>query len=838
MKRFFYVFVLLFFFQIIKPIVKGSETQVSIESFITFPQADSDNAMIGFGWFKNGFGLENSSTRVDFNSTYPVAGTVDLKGGTVNLLQDLVFKNNTDLVSMGTILAHGYVVDFSPDIDSLPAPASTFEDAKIFFNSDITFNTIVTFKGNCIVNGGGNSIYLGPQGSIVVDTDSIVVFRNVEIQGLKESNVSCTDDTGEIHFDNSRAVFSDDFMFSKGSFKSIDQVDFVGRHVFTYDSNIPSVIDLNSTWNLIDGLNFTVLRQNGSNRISPLIFTDHSSTIRFDNAFFTINDPGMRLTRGTILFDREVTIAITSTDYDSGIYIGDGTSEGDCYLQFNAGAILRLPQGHATFDNISPQVIRASAGTSSKLIRSENSYMQLLNDVTFPNLGIALTSNMVPPIIIAPGKTIEYSESFISIPSGEFDVTSSQNSIFTYTLDGNDRIFFRRGILPLGLIVSGTGNTIEGNGSITGPIFLASNSSASTFGIDGLTQSSITLNGGTIDLSAHLNLARNAQLIGPGKVNVGSFYVAFPPSATTWSNEVTWNGVMGALQLNSSVDLESTWNIQGNIIINGQNNKLDLFPGGQIIVEPNSTLTLKSIKLTGISGTNIICADNSAKIILEDVEWYQSGDFNYENGSLEAHGDIYMIGLGTAFNFRTSQVFAVTKNAVVRLDEGFIFNYDPQSTTSAHLIQFADRSATLSLMGATLQANSNGLSLIDGTIWVKRNSYLKSAVVSEADAGAIVLGDGNPDHDPHIIIYNSITLKLLSGTCNIRTVKPDSFIFSNFSSELSIAGSARLNVYNSIMLDPGLLTLQNSCLFGVNNSSGAEFVGNINIPGDYTYISM
>jgi len=195
-----------------------------------------------------------------------------------------------------------------------------------------------------------------------------------------------------------------------------------------------------------------------------------------------------------------------------------------------------------------------------------------------------------------------------------------------------------------------------------------------------------------------------------------------------------------------------------------------------------------------------------------------------------------MIGLNKAFNFATPQLFMITKNTAVRLDEGFTFNYDPL-TNSTNLSQFADRSATLCLLGATLQA-ANGLSLTNGTFLVKRNSYLKTTITSELDGDAIVFGDGNPDHDPRVVIYNSIFLRVASGTCNIRTVQPDSFIIANGASELAIAALARLNIYNSILLDPGVLTLQNDFLFGVSSSSGGEFLGKIIIPGDYTFINM
>ena len=72
-------------------VIKGSETAVSVESSFTFSAADNNNTMLGFGWFKNGFTLEDSLTTCTFDSVYPVSGGVDLNGGNLYVMQNLTF---------------------------------------------------------------------------------------------------------------------------------------------------------------------------------------------------------------------------------------------------------------------------------------------------------------------------------------------------------------------------------------------------------------------------------------------------------------------------------------------------------------------------------------------------------------------------------------------------------------------------------------------------------------------------------------------------------------------------------------------------------------------------
>jgi len=108
-------------------VVKGSETVVSVEPAYTFLSTNTDNTMLGFGWFKNGFSLEDATTTCTFDSVYPISGNVDLNGGTLRLNQDLVFKNNTTLLGLGTVVGNGYIFDMCSSVSYLPADTQKFE---------------------------------------------------------------------------------------------------------------------------------------------------------------------------------------------------------------------------------------------------------------------------------------------------------------------------------------------------------------------------------------------------------------------------------------------------------------------------------------------------------------------------------------------------------------------------------------------------------------------------------------------------------------------------------------------------------------------------------------
>ena len=65
----------------------GSRTAVSVQPQTTFPSA-TDNIMLGFAAFNQGFILTDASTTCTFDDYFPIAGQVKLNGGSLILRQD------------------------------------------------------------------------------------------------------------------------------------------------------------------------------------------------------------------------------------------------------------------------------------------------------------------------------------------------------------------------------------------------------------------------------------------------------------------------------------------------------------------------------------------------------------------------------------------------------------------------------------------------------------------------------------------------------------------------------------------------------------------------------
>ena len=165
-------------FNPLHPVVKGSETVLSVEPYFTFPAADGDNKMLGFGWFKNGFALEDVTTSCTFDSVFPVSGTIALAGGSLYLNSDLKFQNVTHFNSAGSIYGNGYVVDFCSTVTSLGCDCHSqfFDNANMTLQGDLVVSGSITFRGDCLFDGKGKKLTLDDDGYLLIDSSSSVTF--------------------------------------------------------------------------------------------------------------------------------------------------------------------------------------------------------------------------------------------------------------------------------------------------------------------------------------------------------------------------------------------------------------------------------------------------------------------------------------------------------------------------------------------------------------------------------------------------------------------------------------------------------------------------------------
>ncbi|MFH1831476.1 MAG: hypothetical protein ABH827_01605, partial [bacterium] len=446
-------------------LTKGSDTVVSIENPVTFPAIDLDNNMLTFGFFKNGFSLQDSSTTCTFASVYPVSGDVSLHGGTIYLGTDLIFQNNTVLNTSGVFSGNQHQLDLCTSITGFPLGYDTvFKDVKLFLSADLYLSGTAKFMGNCSIDGRGNRIIFGPNGHIIVGHDTMLKIRNTELDGVIQRSMWCVDDSSKLVLDNMRWVLTSDYTFTNGSFTVQNDVNFAGPYVFSYESALTSTIETDSSWRLNDIITVSMGRKNGFDDREPLYFVDKTSRLTMENSTLSITSSGMALTRGTVLGDGEVRFDAHCTHVDGALNLGDGTLDGNIKLKLYPEAAFNLTGGQAVYNVVGESNFLSNEVNVQFIHETPGTFFHILQDINFKNVTLKLARDNY--VTVFGDKKLILDDCPVVFSGTEYDISCTRLNDYYDALYQNDHLSMRRGNYPKLLYVFNSGNSITGIGNI------------------------------------------------------------------------------------------------------------------------------------------------------------------------------------------------------------------------------------------------------------------------------------------------------------------------------------------------------------------------------------
>lgn len=113
----------------------GSNTVGSRQANIFFPQADTNNRIIGFAALEKGFTLQSQTTTCTYDNFWPVSGVVGLQGGSLYLLQDLILSSPVELALGGKIYGNNNSIEFSKQFPNVTLPSG---NASYFWLNQLT----------------------------------------------------------------------------------------------------------------------------------------------------------------------------------------------------------------------------------------------------------------------------------------------------------------------------------------------------------------------------------------------------------------------------------------------------------------------------------------------------------------------------------------------------------------------------------------------------------------------------------------------------------------------------------------------------------------------------
>ena len=310
------------------------------------------NVIASYGLMKNGFSFNSSSVTTSFNSFFPVSGTVALNGGTLCLRNDIRFDSGTNLTTFGSIYGHGYKMRFSDSIETINffGDPDVLEDVTLVFKGDVIFSGKVTFKGNCRIKSKKRCLTLDDSAQISVAEGSRLDLINVSLKGIKDRNIRCLGDTASIRLKRCKLALSDDYVFDTGSLFFVQNVKLTGTNIFSYESSQTSTIRVNTRLKIDHDMTFSYAPPVANRDL--FYMQNEKSRLYMNGCTLCSTQTGLRLTRGTLLIDNDVTFSSASNIAGETICFGDGVdSDNDLFIHLLAGSEL-IVYGGLEYNNV------------------------------------------------------------------------------------------------------------------------------------------------------------------------------------------------------------------------------------------------------------------------------------------------------------------------------------------------------------------------------------------------------------------------------------------------------------------------------------------------------
>ncbi len=228
----------------------------------------------------------------------------------------------------------------------------TFTDVKVVLNCNVCMqNCCLIFSGESSLNGQGYCLELEPTCTIIVDFDSSLLIKDIQLKGIEDNQLYGLDMNSTISFQDVTIVLDDDFTFTQGRFDVIKDLDIVGKgHKFTYQSEGVSKVQKCGKFLFDRGVTFSYDPPIASQELLQL--TDDTSTIILNGATFHTTTTGIRISKGVFEVRSKSFLSAEGATEDVGILFGDAAAGTSVDLRVRPAARLEVLQGCFQLDNV------------------------------------------------------------------------------------------------------------------------------------------------------------------------------------------------------------------------------------------------------------------------------------------------------------------------------------------------------------------------------------------------------------------------------------------------------------------------------------------------------
>ncbi len=364
-----------------------------MEGFTTVDLSPINSALATFDHGPNNLTFAGSSTLAydynlseDHTLTATTTGTLNGNGHKIRF-SDHAATQLTVNNSVTLTLSEVVLDDLQPSHISLGSGSDIIfgTNSCVRLAKNCTLNSTWKFAGNSMLDGRNKMLTLGSSGIIEAQAGANLTLKDLTIYDVNGTNVRCASNTATITFDNVKIINRNAWNFATGAFAVTNNLTLAGGGKFVYQSAYASTINDNSTLFLTDGMTFSYDPAKGSSQAvagqQNLVFTNSSSKMICDGVTLKITNTGMRLTKGTIQFDRKCFVYSDAnlTDTAHGLILGDGLYLNDPQIVLGPDSRLSLESGVLEYDLIEDGYLKYGDGI---VLKHSNYGTYLSNSLT------------------------------------------------------------------------------------------------------------------------------------------------------------------------------------------------------------------------------------------------------------------------------------------------------------------------------------------------------------------------------------------------------------------------------------------------------------------------
>ena len=283
---------------------------------------------LGLGWNRNGeclaLSTANNGAAGEFQTYF-----LDTTAISFSLIDDFEIGVNAREPTWsrnGKFVSHGQNNPGALSVYKVDAANRCFiiSNGRLFLNSNVEFRDLcLTFTGNNIVNGAGNTLTLDLTSTLQIDEEASVLFQDIRILGMREAKLQMIDSTSTASFKDVVMHLDTDYTFTQGRFDVIRGFRLEGKgKTFTYTSDQVSTVILTGVFEMGPETTFRYAPSIASKTLLKLGAS--SSIFMLDSATLSMTSTGLQLDTGQFIVDGKSLIISEGSNSAEGMVWGDG----------------------------------------------------------------------------------------------------------------------------------------------------------------------------------------------------------------------------------------------------------------------------------------------------------------------------------------------------------------------------------------------------------------------------------------------------------------------------------------------------------------------------------